>query len=73
MTLLQYFEAGYIKDLYIKGAINVNFMTYYRYYEVWQAYLKKGNSKNKSYLLASDECGCSPDTIRRAVRVLVKS
>ncbi len=73
MTLLEYYEKGIIKDLFDKGAININFITYYRYYQVWQAYIKKGNSKNKSYVFASDECGCSVDTIRRAVRVLVKS
>jgi hypothetical protein len=73
MTLLEHFKAGHIKELYIKGAISVNFMTYFRYYEVYQAYKKKGHSNNKSYQFASDECGCSEDTIRRAVRILVKS
>lgn len=73
MTLLEYFQAGYIKELYTKGAICVNFMTYFRYYEVYQAYKNKGYSNNKAYQFASDECGCSESTIRRAVKILVKS
>ena len=70
MTLLQYFEAGYIKELYLKGAVNVNFITYYRYYQVYQAYKKKGLSNNKSYQFAADECGCSETTLRTAVRII---
>lgn len=73
MTLIEYFKAGHIKELYMKGAINVNFMTYFRYYEVYEAYKNQGYSNNKSYTFASDECGCSESTIRRAVKILVKS
>lgn len=73
MTLIEYYQAGYIKELYTKGAICVNFITYFRYYEVYQAYKKQGHSNNKSYTYAADECGCSESTIRRAVNVLVKS
>jgi hypothetical protein len=72
MTLIEHYQKGYIKELYMKGAINVNFMTYFRYHEVWEAYRAKGNSNNKAYQLASDECGCSEITIRRAVRVVTK-
>lgn len=72
MTLLEYFEAGYIKELYTKGAISVNWMTYFRYYKVWKAYLDQGNSRNKSYELASDECGCSKRTIQTAVKALTR-
>jgi hypothetical protein len=70
MTLIEHYQKGYIKELYMKGAINVNFMTYFRYFEVWEAYRKKGLSKNKAYLYASDECGCSKITIMRAVKML---
>lgn len=73
MTLIDYFENGTIKDLYKKGAINVNFITYFRYYKVWKAYKEKGHSNNKSYLFAADECGCSESTVRRAIRVLLES
>jgi anaerobic selenocysteine-containing dehydrogenase len=71
-TLLEHFESGIIKELFVKGAINVNFMTYHRYYQVYQSYKKKGLSNNKSYQLASDECGCSEKTIRRAVKTLTE-
>ena len=73
MTLIEHYKAGYIKELYMKGAINVNFMTYFRYHEVWEAYRNKGNSISKSYQLASDECGCSERSIMRAVKVVTKS
>jgi hypothetical protein len=72
MTLIEYFEAGYIKELYTKGAISVNFMTYFRYYQVWKAYLDRGNNKNKSYEFAADECGCCKRTIQTAVKVLTE-
>ena len=72
MTLLEHYKKGYIKELFIKGAINVNFMTYFRYNEVFEAHRAKGLSNNKAYEAASDECGCSEVTIRRAVKVVTK-
>ena len=70
MTLLQYYEKGIIKDLFNKGWINVERMTYFRYFQVWEAYRKQGYSKNKSYQFASDECGRCESTIRKAVRII---
>jgi len=70
MTLLEYHKAGVIKELFKKGIISINHITYFRYYEVYQAYKAKGLSNNKAYQYASDECGCSEITIRKAVRVV---
>jgi len=70
MTLLEYFESGIIKELYLKGAVSVNFVTYHRYYKVYEAYKKKGLSNNKSYQFAADECGVCEMTIRKAVKIL---
>jgi len=70
MTLLEYHEKGIIKELFKKGIISINHITYFRYYEVYQAYKSKGLSNNKSYQSASDECGCSEMTIRKAVRIV---
>jgi hypothetical protein len=70
MTLLEYHEKGIIKDLFNKGIISINHITYFRYYEVWEAYRKQGYSKNKSYKFASDECGRCESTIRKAVRII---
>jgi hypothetical protein len=70
MTLLEYYEKGIIKDLYNKGIISINHITYFRYYEVFLAYREKGLSKNKSYDYASDECGCSKRTIQTAVTLI---
>jgi hypothetical protein len=70
MTLLEYYENGIIKDLYKKGMISLNLVTYYRYYLVYQAYKAKGLSNNKSYTYASDECGTCETTIRKAVKII---
>ena len=70
MTLLEYHKAGVIKDLFNKGIISINHITYFRYYEVWIAYKNQGHSNNKSYQFASDECGCSEMTLRKAVRIV---
>lgn len=72
MTLLQYYEAGIIKDLFNKGIISINHITYFRYYEVWMAYRNKGLSKNKAFEYASDECGCSKTTIKTAVSLITQ-
>ena len=68
MTRLEYYETGVIKTLFKIGFIAEPLVTYYRYYQVYQAYKSKGLSNNKSYQYASDECGCSEVTIRKAVR-----
>jgi len=72
MTALEYHEKGFIKDLFKKGFISINHITYFRYYEVYQAYKTKGFSNNKSYMYASDECGCSEMTIRKAVKIVTR-
>ena len=72
MTLLEYYDNGIIKDLFKKGIISINHITYFRYYEVWKAYRDKGLSKNKSFDYASDECGCSKRTIQTAVKLIVE-
>lgn len=43
-------------------------IVYFRYNDVFEAYLNKGNSRNKSYDFAADECGCSRITIIKAVQ-----
>ena len=70
MTLLEYHDAGIIKELFKKGIISINHITYFRYYQVFEAYRAKGLSRNKSYDYASDECGCSKRTIIKAVKVV---
>lgn len=70
MTLLEYYESGIIKDLYDKGFISINQITYFRYYKVFEAYLSKGMNRNQAYDYASDECGCSKMTIIRAVKAV---
>jgi hypothetical protein len=72
MTLLEHHKNGTIKELFDKGVISINVYTYFRYNEVFQAYLNKGNSRNKSYEFAADECGCSKDTMMRAIRIINK-
>jgi len=72
MTLLEYHDKGIIKDLFNKGIISINHITYFRYYEVYQAYKKQGLSNNKSYTYTSDECGCSEVTIRKAVKLVTR-
>lgn len=68
MTLLDYYQEGMIQDLFEKGAITVNVITYFRYNEVYLAYKKRGLGNNKAYEYAADECGCSSQTIRTAVK-----
>ncbi len=72
MTILEYFENGTMKELFNKGAISINIYTYHRYFLVYQAYKKKGMSNNKAYQFASDECGTSEITIRKAVRFITR-
>lgn len=72
MTLLDHYKNGTIKELFDKGVISINVYTYFRYYDVYLAYRNKGNSKNKAYLYAADECGCSDRTIRTAITLLTK-
>ncbi len=72
MTLIEYYNNGIIKDLFNKGFISVNQITYFRYNLVFEAYLKKGMSRNQAYEYASDECGCSKRTIITAVQVVNK-
>lgn len=72
MTLLEYHKSGVIKELFNKGLISINHITYFRYYEVYKAYKNKGLSNNKAYQYASDECGCSEITIRKAVNMVMK-
>ena len=59
-----------IRELFDKGMFSINLYTYFRYVEVYKAYKKKGLSNNKAYQYASDECGCSEITIRKAVKVV---
>lgn len=73
MTLLEYYHKGIVKDFFDKGVISINVYTYFRYYEVYQAYKDKGHSNNKSYEYAADECGACESTIRRAVKFLTKN
>lgn len=70
MTLKEYHQRGIIKDLFQKGIISINHITYFRYNEVFEAYLKQGYSRNKAYQLTSDECGCSERTIITAVKIV---
>lgn len=70
MTLKEYHDKGIIKDLFNKGIISINHITYFRYNQVFEAYLAKGLSRNQSYLYASDECGCSSRTIMKAVKLV---
>lgn len=49
------------------GLCTIERVVYFRYNQVFEAYRQKGLSKNQSYLFASDECGCSETTIRKAV------
>lgn len=59
-----------VRELFKRGWISVNLFTYFRYVEVFNAYLKQGYSRNKSYDFASDECGCSKRTIIKAVKFI---
>lgn len=70
MTLLDHYKNGTIKELFDKGVISINVYTYFRYNEVFEAYLKKGYTRNKSYEFTADECGCSKDTVMRAIRII---
>lgn len=72
MKLIDYEKNGTIRELFNKGVISVNHMTYFRYNRVFEAYLAKGLSRNKSYEYASDECGCSKRTIIIAVKTVNK-
>lgn len=72
MTLLEYHKSGVIKDLFNKGIISINHITYFRYYQVWKAYKDQGHSNNKSYEFASKECGCCEITIRTAVKMVTR-
>jgi hypothetical protein len=68
--ILELFQNGTMKQLFDRGIISVNIYTYYRYYQVYQAYKAKGHSNNKAYQFASDECGISEVTIRKAVKLI---
>lgn len=72
MTILDYYECGVVKEFFEKGLISINVYTYFRYYDVWKAYKKKGLSNNKSYQFAADECGCTEQTIRNAVNLVTR-
>lgn len=56
-------------DQALKGNLcSIERVVYFRYNLVFEAYLNKGNSRNKSYEFAADECGCSKVTIINAVK-----
>jgi len=61
-------EPTTIRQLFNNGIISINVYTYFRYYIVFDAYVKKGITRNQAYEYASDECGCSRRTIERAVK-----
>jgi hypothetical protein len=67
MSVKEHYQKGTITELFNAGLISINIVTYFRYNEVFEAYLAKGLSRNKAYDLASDECGCSKRTIITAV------
>lgn len=60
----------FFKSFFNAGSISINIFTYVRYNQVFEAYLKKGLSRNKSYEYAADECGCSKLTMMNAVKFI---
>lgn len=68
--ILELFDNGTMKALLDRGWISIDTYTYHRYHKVYQAYKSKGLSNNKAYQSASDECGVSEKTIRKAVRMI---
>jgi hypothetical protein len=72
MTLLEHYKNGTIKELFDKGVISINVYTYFRYNEVFEAYLMRGYTRNKSYEYTADECGCSKLTIINAIKAINK-
>jgi len=68
MTLKDHYASGEIKKYFKVGIVCINHMTYFRYNQVFEAYLAKGHNRNTSYNLSADECGCSRETIITAVK-----
>lgn len=70
MTVKEHYQKGNIKDLFNAGFISGDLVTYFRYNEVFEAYLKQGYNRNTAYNLTADECGRSKKTIMLAVKVV---
>ena len=60
------YKTGLIKRLMDIGLLSINRAVYFRYYEVYLAYLQT-NNKTESVKLAADECGVAEMTIWRAI------
>jgi len=70
MRVKDHYNNGTIQELFKAGFISGGLVTYFRYNEVFDAYLKQGYNRNKAYELTSDECGRSKQTIMKAVKIV---